>query len=114
MDSPVSLLAELQGSADTYSGERLAKITHGVTSLFLARNNDYSDEQIALFDDVLAYLIDKIETRVLIELGERLARQRRAPPRVIQRLATHDDLSVAGPVLAHSKVLAEQDLIQII
>jgi uncharacterized protein (DUF2336 family) len=114
MESSVSLLAELRSSADASSGERLAEITHGVTSLFLAHNNDYSDEQVALFDDVLACLIDKIETRALIELGERLARQRRAPPRAIHRLATHDDISVAGPVLAHSKVLAEEALIRII
>jgi len=114
MDSSISLLADLQSSVDTYSGDRLAEITRGVTSLFLAHNNDYSDQQIALFDDVLAYLIDKIETRALIELGEQLARQRRAPPRAIQCLATHDDISVAGPVLARSKVLAEHDLIRII
>src|SRR5207237_1066165 len=113
MDTSLSLLAELQSSANDRSGDRLAEITQGVTSLFLARSQDYSDEQIELFDNVLAYLIDKIETRALVELGEQLARQRRAPPRVIQRLATHDDISVAGPVLARSKRLADCDLISI-
>jgi hypothetical protein len=114
MDGSLSLLAELQSSADAGSGDRLAEITQGVTSLFLARSQAYSDDQIALFDDVLAYLIDKIETRALVELGEQLARQRRAPPRVIQRLARHDNIAVAGPVLARSKRLAESDLISII
>jgi len=114
MDVSRSLLAELQKSANTGSGDRLAEITKGVTRLFLARSQDYSDEQIEIFDDVLAYLIDKIETRALVELGEQLARQRRAPPRVIQRLARHDDIAVAGPVLARSKRLADSDLISII
>jgi hypothetical protein len=114
MDASLSLLAELKDSAAAGSDERLGKIAQGVATLFLARSQDYSDEQIALFDDVLAYLIDKIETRVLIELGEQLARQRRAPPRVIKHLAAHDDIAVAGPVLARSKRLAETDLIRII
>ena len=66
-----------------------------------------------MFDDVLGHLIQRIETKALAELSTRLAPVDNAPLEVIRKLARHDEISVAGPVLTESARLTEGDLIDI-
>ena len=66
-----------------------------------------------LFDDVLAHLIRQVETGALAELGEKLAPIDNAPNGVIRSLARHDEIAVAGPVLAQSVQLTDRDLVEI-
>ncbi len=97
--SQPSLLVELDEALSASSGNRQAEIAQQITTLFLGGQN-LSDDQIGLFGQILERLIDKIETRALVELGERLATAERAPAAIMQRLAAHDEILVAGPVLS--------------
>ena len=49
----------------------------------------------------------------LAEMSEQLAPVAQAPPAVVRRLANHDEITVAGPVLKESARLREDDLIEI-
>jgi uncharacterized protein (DUF2336 family) len=95
-------------------GRGLERSTHRDSQ---ARNlgnaDDFNSEQIGLIDDVLAHLIRQIETTALAELGEKLAPVDNAPNGVIRTLARHDEIAVAGPVLAQSVQLTERDLVEI-
>jgi uncharacterized protein (DUF2336 family) len=107
-----SLLAEFEEAVSTSTTTRQTEITQQITSLFLA-GHVLSDEQIDLFCQVFMCLIDKIETRALIELGERLAVIERTPAAIMQRLASYDEISVAGPVLSMYPNLDDQDLLRV-
>jgi uncharacterized protein (DUF2336 family) len=72
-----------------------------------------NDDQIAVFDDVLRKLIERIETRALVELSSRLAPIGNAPIETIRRLAWSDEIAVAGPVLSGSARLTTNDLVKI-
>jgi uncharacterized protein (DUF2336 family) len=107
-----SLLIELEEALSASSGNRQADIAQQITSLFLGGQN-LSDDQIGLFGQILERLIDKIETRALVELGERLATAERAPAAIMQRLAEHDEILVAGPVLSGYAKLDDAQLVDI-
>jgi uncharacterized protein (DUF2336 family) len=107
-----SVIEDLESAFASGSSERRAAMLRRVTDLFL-RDDGFSDDQASLFDHVMDRLIGHIETRTLAEMSARLAPVRNAPIGVIRRLANDDAISVAGPVLAHSDQLTDEDLIQI-
>jgi len=84
-----------------------------LTDLFLVEAESYTDDQVAVFDDVISRLIEKIDRRTLIELSNRLAQVRNAPTRVVGTLARHADMLIAGPLLEKSNVLTDADLVEI-
>ncbi|HXW25500.1 MAG TPA: DUF2336 domain-containing protein [Xanthobacteraceae bacterium] len=108
-----SLIVDLEDAIQRGSAERRAETLRRVTDLFLGSADRFTGEQVALFDDVISRLIERLETRALAELGERLAPVANAPERVIRRLAYDDAIAVAGSVLARSPRLGEADLLAI-
>jgi uncharacterized protein (DUF2336 family) len=84
-----------------------------LTDLFLIDAASYSDDQVAVFDDVISRLIEKSDRPTLIELSTRLARVQNAPCRVVGTLARHADILIAGPLLEKSNVLTDADLVEI-
>ena len=84
-----------------------------VTDLFLAHADQFTDQQIGVFDDVLGHLIERSESEVLAGLSERLPPIERGPAEVIGRLARGDEIAFAGPVLAQSGRLTTRDLVEI-
>jgi uncharacterized protein (DUF2336 family) len=89
------------------------KVLRRLTDLFLLDAVSYTDEQIAVFDDVISHLIEKTDRRMLIELSNRLAQVKNAPIRVVGTLARHTDMLIAGPLLEKSCVLTDADLVEI-
>jgi uncharacterized protein (DUF2336 family) len=108
-----SLIVELEDALQRGSTDRRAATLRRITDLFLGSADRFTSAQVALFDDVIGCLIDRIETRALAELGQRLAPVANAPERVIRRLARNDAIAVAGPVLAQSTRLEDADLVDI-
>jgi uncharacterized protein (DUF2336 family) len=108
-----SLIIELEDAVHSSSAEKRVETLRRVTDLFLGEADRLNDEQIGVFDDVLGQLIHRIETKALAELSSRLAPIHSAPIDVIRRLARHDEITVAGPVLSASPRLTSDDLIEI-
>ena len=84
-----------------------------LADLFLVDAQAYSDDQVAVFDDVMCRLIDKADRRTLADLSTRLAQVQNAPVRVVATLARNLDIAIAGPLLEKSNVLTDADLIEI-
>ena len=84
-----------------------------LTDLFLVDAESYTDDQVAVFDDVISRLIENIDRRVLIELSNRLAHVKNAPIKVVSTLARHGDVLIAGPFLEKSNILTDADLVEI-
>jgi uncharacterized protein (DUF2336 family) len=107
------LINELNSALSRAPAAWRGKILRRVTDLFLVDAECYSDDQVAVFDDVIGHLIEKIDRRMLVELSNRLARVKNAPIKVVGTLARHTDMLIAGPLLESSNVLTDADLVEI-
>jgi uncharacterized protein (DUF2336 family) len=108
-----SLIAELDSVLSSASDSRHLTILRRVTDLFLDGSETFSDDQVAIFDDVICRLIEQAECPVLIELSARLASVSNQPVNVVSRLSYNDDISVSSPFLEKSENLTDEMLIEI-
>src|SRR6478609_4971345 len=96
--APASLLPELEEVVQHGSAEKRAETLRRITGLFLDSASQFNDHHVALFDDVIGCLIAEIEAKALAELARRFAPIPNAPPGVVYKLASNDDIDVAGPL----------------
>lgn len=108
-----SLLVEIEGAFASGSAKKQVEILRRVTDLFLASADNYSSEQVDLFDGVISRLAEKIETKARAELAIRLAPIANAPPATVRQLASDRSIEVAGPILRQSPRLTDEDLLAI-
>src|ERR1700726_1222734 len=122
LDPNRSIADEVEAAINAGSTEKHLETIKRVTNLFLSSADSFDGEQIELFDDVLERLIRTIELRAiadmstriaLAEMSTQLASVPKAPPSVVRRLARHDEIAIAGPVLTESARLTNEDLIEI-
>lgn len=113
---------EIEAAIAAGSAEKHLETIRRVTDLFLLSADGFSGEQIELFGDVLERLVKTIEIRALADVSARvalaemstqLASVKQAPPSVIRRLARHDEITIAGPVLTESARLTPEDLVEL-
>lgn len=112
MSDHSSLIQELEHAISTGTAKKRQKALTLVTDLFMAGSGRYTDEQLALFDDVLLNLSSSIETKARVKLSKRLANVADAPIKVVRSLAFDDVVEVAVPVLKSSPRLTDEDLVE--
>jgi uncharacterized protein (DUF2336 family) len=105
----IELDSVLSRATATWRGLTLRRLT----DLFVVEAASYSADQVAVFDDVISRLIEKVDRRLLVELSSRLAPVKNAPINVVGTLARHADIQIAGPLLEKSEVLTDADLAEI-
>lgn len=114
MQSPaLSLFEELDAALQSGASEKRIAMLRRVTDLFLYDADRLNEEQIRVFDDVLGHLIQKVESRALAQLSNRLAPIENSPLDITLKLAQHDEIAVAGPILTTSTRLTTNDLVEI-
>jgi uncharacterized protein (DUF2336 family) len=112
MTFELRLINEVKNAIATGSVERRNAALRGVTDLFIMGSEQYSDDEIALFDDVIIRLAAEIELSARSLLAVRLAPIPNAPPKIIRALAFDDAIEVARPVLAQSERLDDPTLVE--
>jgi uncharacterized protein (DUF2336 family) len=108
-----SLFDDLDAALQGGSSEKRIAMLRQVTDLFLSESDRLNEEQISVFDGVLVQLIERIETRTLAEISERLAPVANAPIDLSLNLARHSEIGIAGPILTNSTRLTTADLVEI-
>jgi uncharacterized protein (DUF2336 family) len=106
------LLKDVDDAIAATSSDRRSILLRHVTDLFITGSDRYSDEEIALFDDVFNRLSVAIETSARALLAIRLAPLPHAPPRIVRTLAFDDAIEVSGPILSQSPRLDDPTLIE--
>ena len=106
-------MTELDETLNTASDERQRAILRKITELFVGRSEEYSGDQLALFDDVMFRLIERSEHSALIELSSKLAPVDNAPFNVVVKLSKEDDIAISGPILEKSPVVPDDTLAEI-
>jgi hypothetical protein len=112
----VSDLHQLIGDVDTVarsSSRGRERTLARITDLLVRDAARLGEEQVSLFDDVIGRFAPNVPVDARAALAERLSTLRKAPPKVIRALAFDEDIGVAGPVLANSACLNDQDLIEV-
>jgi uncharacterized protein (DUF2336 family) len=112
MSVDLKFIGEIENAVANGSVGRRAEILRRVTDLFIAGATRLSDEDVALFDDVITRLAVEIEISARALLSVRLAPIANAPPRTIRALAFDDVVEVAAPVLSQSPRLNDTDLVE--
>jgi uncharacterized protein (DUF2336 family) len=105
------LLDELEAALADRSIPRRIEMLTRITDLFVNGAPSFSEDQVGVFDDVMARLVSTIEAKARAKLAHRLAPIANAPSSVIHMLAFDDDIEVAHPVLTQSERLNDRDLV---
>jgi uncharacterized protein (DUF2336 family) len=111
MISSADLFNELEHAISQGSADRRADMARHVGDLFVAAAVRYSDDEIALFDQILVRLVAEIEQSARALLAARLAPLAGAPPKLMRILAYDDAIEVACPVLAKSERLDDPTIV---
>lgn len=113
MNVATQLFPDLDDIVKRGDPKRLAKVSRGITDLFVQGSAIFQPSHIELFDLILAGIVPQTEMAARADIAERIAALANAPPTLIGQLAREDNISVAGPVLRRSPVLDEQALVEI-
>jgi uncharacterized protein (DUF2336 family) len=108
-----SLIPELEDVIQHGSQDKRAATVKRIANLFIDGAAHFNEDHIGLFDDVLCRLIVEIETKARAEMAHSLAPVGNAPAELMRKLASDDDIAVAGPVIAQSARLEEAELIEL-
>lgn len=95
------------------NGRRGAAVTR-LANEFVRQAPFLNEDAIELYDVALRWLVADLEQETLAALSEQFADIPNAPADTIRILAFHDEIAVAGPVIARSPRLEAGDLIAII
>jgi uncharacterized protein (DUF2336 family) len=113
MRDHTSILSEIDSALAKGSKQHQARMLQAVTDLFVSSGTGLSEQDVALFDDMITRLADKIELSARALLAQRLAPLTKAPQNAINMLANDDEITVASPILLHSELLDDPTLVRI-
>lgn len=105
-----SLLVEVDDAMASRSVARRGDTLRKMTDLFVGGAEQYNDQQVALFDDVLGRLADTTDTTAKAELSQRISTVANAPTNLVERLASDDSFEVAQHILANSTRVSDAKL----
>lgn len=109
MTEPKSLLADLEDAVSKGTAESCLRALWHAADILIA--GTYSEEQIWAFGAIIGRLAEEIELGARVRLANKLAPSNNAPFEVINRLASDEEIDVAGPVLRQSERLDVNTLI---
>lgn len=105
--------ADLQLAADADPAVRTS-LAHKIACLAPGLSTDEQDRLRRMTYEALELLARDQITRVRQILAETLKDVANAPPLLVRQLAHDSELKVSGPLLEHSPVLTDEDLLEII
>src|ERR1700676_2706558 len=104
-----SLLQDLDDAVSRGSAESRLRALWHTTDLLIAGR--YTEDQIWTFGEVIERLAKEIEVAARVQLSKRLARTDNAPINVVNKLAFHDSIDLAGPFFRLSERLGVRNLV---
>lgn len=106
-------LHEIESTLKTADPHKRHETLRAVADMFLSDARSLGEEQISVYDEVLGVLADNSDKAELTAISLRMAPVENAPRKLIRRLASDDDIAIAGPVLSQSPRLGTNELCEI-
>lgn len=110
VDHTLTSLVEL---AKDKSAQARRRLMENITDLFISDDGRLSEHERALMQDILGKLIGSVETDLRRELSESLVKTGIDLPELARMLA-NDEIEIARPLLEESKLLRNEDLVDIV
>jgi uncharacterized protein (DUF2336 family) len=107
-----SLISTVENALKHGARADRAEAIRYVGDLFEFGSEQFTEDQIAEFDEILIRLVADVEVSARVMLANRLAPIRNAPPVIVRNLAFDDAIDVAGPVLTRSERLDSATLVE--
>jgi uncharacterized protein (DUF2336 family) len=107
------LIPELASIVREGPTPRRVEAIRRLADLFAAGAAAFQAEHIGVFDDVFGGLIGDMDAAVRAELAARMAVIANAPPALVTKLATEDDIRIAAPLLRRSSRLDDTTLVEV-
>jgi uncharacterized protein (DUF2336 family) len=107
-----AVLSELEQAFRHSSPARRVTILGKIMDMFANGDNAYSPQQIEVFGEVLARLVDEIETAARAALAQRLRGATIGPPALLRRFVLDEASEVAEPVLTGFDALPTELLVE--
>jgi uncharacterized protein (DUF2336 family) len=108
-----SLIPGLDDIVRNGEPKRRTEAARQISELFLAGAAQFRPAHVDLFDGILTGLVPHTEIAARANLAERLSVLGNAPPALVDLLVREDEISIAGPLLRRSPVIAEPTLIEL-
>lgn len=112
MTAAQTVLHDIRNSIGTGSAATRGALLRYVTDLFIVGSDNFTEDDIALFDDVFTRLVIDIEYSARALLALRLASVTNAPRGIVRALACDDDVDVARPILIDSTQVDDLILVE--
>src|SRR5260370_3479942 len=97
-----AIVDELESALRAGTTDRRIEVLHRITDLFVNNARNFTEEQIAVFDDVMSRLVREIEKTAIVELSRRLAPVPNVPAGITRPLAWDGTVEITCPGLATS------------
>ena len=104
---------ELTKIAAERSPEKRLELLHKVTDLYLEGVGNHSASENFLFNDIMDRIVDLFSRDLKREVSASLAILPDFPSNIVRKLADHEDVEVARPVLRNALSLSEDDLVHL-
>jgi len=107
-----NLIDDLEVAISAKNLGRKAEILRRVADLFVSGSAAFSNDHIALFDDIMDRLVREIDISARAAFGHWLGDIDNAPPNTLRRLALDDAIEVSGSILLQSTQLSEATVVE--
>ena len=104
---------EIEETIRAADAQKRHQTLRAVADLFLSSAPGLDEQTVGLFDDIFEVVLDDAARIDIVDVSKRMAPVENAPRRLIKRLASDSEISIAGPVLSQSPRLSEEDLCEI-
>lgn len=99
--------------AENRSKASRSELFDNISELFIAEEHRLTDRERSLFVGILENILADVEFAVRVNLAKRLSERDAAPAELLE-LVANDDIEVARPLLRHSSLLRDEQLIAIV
>ncbi|MGL1920492.1 MAG: DUF2336 domain-containing protein [Hyphomicrobiales bacterium] len=106
------MLQQLAKLAEVDSSEKRRELMSGIAELFMTNSDTVTDNETALFGDILTKLLDVMDEQGKLEISQDFSTSTNAPKNFAMALA-QESAEVATPMLTNSTVYTDADLVQI-
>ncbi|MGB0695291.1 MAG: DUF2336 domain-containing protein [Rhodospirillaceae bacterium] len=104
---------QLLALARQKSADSRAELAEAMTALFGEQRGTLTEREVDLLGDILHQVLSEVELSVRSRLGSVLA-DYDDTPRDLVRFLANDHIEIAYPILLHSRVLMDNDLIEVV
>lgn len=106
------MLNQLAKLAEVDSSEKRRELMTGIADLFISNSDTVNDNESVLFGDILTKLLNVMDEQGKLEISTEFSTQDNAPKSFAMALAQESAI-VATPMLTHSTVFTDADLVHI-